>query len=82
MPSALWIGIKPCDSVEDLALPHGGGKTLYLGLPQPPQALLMHLSSKPVGPFSRQPLLDLYLCHVSVILATLQTSKLSLYLLW
>ena len=60
-----------------------GEQDPLLGLPQPPQALLMHpSSSKPVGPFSRQPLLNLYLCHVSVILTTLQTFKLSLYLLW
>lgn len=73
-------GIKPCHSVEDLAVPPGGGEQdPLLGLPQPPQALLTHpSSSKPVGPFSQKPLLNLCLCHISIILTTFQIFKLLL----
>lgn len=80
MPSALWMALNPATQWRTWLSLVEGEQDPLLGLPQPSQALLMHpSSSKPVRPFSRQSLLDLCLCHVSVILTTLQTFKLLLY---
>lgn len=58
--SALWMALNPVTQWRTWLSLMEASKTL-LGL-RPPQALLMHLSSsKPVGPFSPQPLLGLSL---------------------